>query len=206
MHWRGWRFQLRVLKARRWGNATHSYTHVQVKHVGRPVLLEGAPRHTRYRTRKLALEDILGSLSTHQMFRSASIAKNTHGSYGGCSPCQWPTGSSCKQPLIDSQVGPPVSSSGVTEDQFVSHTMLTHKTADAFQRHEARPILRLARRARLRQQRTCSARGVMYFGRSARSVSRRGFCQGSARVVALDPHSPTPPSPTPSPPPPPRAG
>ena len=81
------------------------------------------------------LEDLFTSLTTQEVLDAASTAKNMYGRYGGYSPFQWITGSSCKHPLIDSQFIEPFLSSGDTEDPVVAHLV-----SDGDHRHASAEI------------------------------------------------------------------
>ena len=91
--------------------------------------------------------------------------------------------------MIDAQFIRPILSSGDTQDSFVSHLMRRHKAVETFQKQEARSILRLARKARLRQQSHFSTGDIVYFWRSSKKINKRGSYHGPARVSAVEPPS-----------------
>ena len=143
---------------------------------------------------KLTYDDRFNELNTQEILDAASTAKNTTGVYNGFSPFQWITGSGRKHPMIDSQHIPPIESSSDMTDPFVAHLMRRQKAMQTFQKYEARSILRLARRARLRHQSQFSTGDIVYYWRTNRTNKRntdnkRGTFNGPARVIAVEPAS-----------------
>ena len=136
-------------------------------------IVEKTYTHTRLFA-KLQLDEVFAiDQSTQQILDATSTPKNTHGVYGRYTPYQWVAGRPGRHPLIDAEFVPPIEDTGNLEDPFVAHLKRKVTAAAAFQREEARSLLRLAKKARTRQPITVSPGDIVYYWRSSQNVNKR---------------------------------